>query len=107
MPRLTYQVTLRRREIGIRTALGAPRRAIVRLFVRDGVTLTVVGAVIGVGGAVLLARVLQGLLYQTAAIDARSYLVAACAVVGVATLAAWWPARRASRINPLTVLRDG
>ena len=52
---LMYQVTLRRREIGIRTALGAPRRAIVHLFVRDGVALTLGGAAIGVGGA-LLAR---------------------------------------------------
>jgi len=104
---LTYQVTLRRREIGIRTALGAPRQAIVRLFVRDGITLTVAGAAIGVGGALLLARVLQSLLYETAAIDVQSYLIAACAVVGVAALAAWRPARLASRINPLSVLRDG
>ena len=102
-----YQVSLRRREIGIRTALGAPPRAIVRLFVRDGVALTLVGAAIGVGGAVLLGRVVQTLLYQTAAIDVRSYLLAACMVVGVAILAAWWPARLASRINPLKVLRDG
>ena len=104
---LMYQVALRRREIGIRTALGAPPRAIVRLFVRDGVVLTIVGAAIGVGGAVLLGRVLQNLLYQTAAIDVRSYLLAACMVVSVAILAAWWPARLASRINPLKVLRDG
>jgi putative ABC transport system permease protein len=104
---LTYQVALRRREIGIRTALGAPRPAIVRLFVRDGVVLTLVGAAFGVTGALLLGRVLQSLLYETAAIDVRSYLIAACAVVGVATLAAWGPARLASRINPLSVLRDG
>ena len=104
---LMYQVTLRRREIGIRTALGAPRRAIVHLFVRDGVALTLAGAAIGAGGALLVARVFQGLLYETAAIDVRSYLIAACAVVGVALLAAWRPARLASRINPLTVLRDG
>jgi predicted permease len=103
---LIYQVTLRRREVGIRTALGAPRGAIIRLFLRDGVALSLIGAATGIAAAMLLSRVLEGLLYETAAIDLRSYLLAAGAVVGAAIIAAWRPARLASRINPLTVLRD-
>ena len=104
---LAYQVTLRRREIAVRTALGAQRRDIARLFLRGGVGLALAGVAAGIGAATVIARVLQGQLYGTAAIDLRSYLLAACIVVGVTMLSAWRPARQAARIDPLTVLRDG
>jgi predicted permease len=103
---LIYQATLRRRELGIRLALGASRGAIFRRFAREGMTVAAAGAAVGVGGAVLLARVLQSLIYETAAMDGRSYLIAAAVVVGAAMLAAVRPAWLASRVNPLAVLRD-
>ena len=104
---LAYQVTLRRREIGIRTALGATRHDIAGLVVRGAGAIALAGAVLGIGGALLLARMLQSLLYETAAIDASSYLIAVCAVAAAAMLSAWRPARQAARIDPLAVLRDG
>ncbi|HEX7778899.1 MAG TPA: FtsX-like permease family protein, partial [Vicinamibacterales bacterium] len=104
---LTYQVTLRRREIGIRTALGAGRRDIVGLFVRDGAALTLVGTAIGIAGAILTAHVVQSLLYETAPLDLRSYLTAVAVVAVVSMLAAALPARQASRVDPLIILRDG
>ena len=104
---LAYQVTLRRREIGIRTALGATRHDIAGLVVRGAGAIALAGALLGIGGALLLARVLQSLLYETAAIDIGSYLVAVCAVAAAALLSAWRPARQAARIDPLAVLRDG
>jgi predicted lysophospholipase L1 biosynthesis ABC-type transport system permease subunit len=103
---LAYQVALRRREIGIRTALGASRRAIQLLFLRGALSMTVAGAAIGTVTAVLLARVLQSVLYETPAIDVRSYVVAVVAVAAASALAASWPARQASKIDPLEVLRD-
>ena len=104
---LTYQVTLRRREIGIRTALGAGRRDIVGLFVRGGAVLTLIGTAIGIAGAILTAQVVRSLLYETAPLDLRSYLAAVAAIAAVSTLAAALPARQASRVDPLIILRDG
>jgi predicted permease len=104
---LTYQVTLRRREIGIRTALGAGRRDIVGLFVRGGAALTLAGTAIGIAGAILTAQVVRSLLYETAPLDLRSYLAAAAAVTVVSMMAAAVPARRASRVDPLIILREG
>ena len=75
---LIYQVALRRREIGIRTALGAPTGAIVRLFVRDGVALTLVGAASALAAPSCSGACCRVCLYQTAAIDVRSYLLAVC-----------------------------
>jgi predicted permease len=104
---LAYQVTMRRREIGIRAALGADRPAIVRRFVGRGLALAAIGIAIGMTAALTAARVIQGLLYDTVAVNARSYLLAASAVLAVTIVAAWRPARDAARTNPMTVLRDG
>ena len=103
---LAYQVALRAREIGVRSALGATQRTIVRMFVRRGLRLAVLGIILGIAGAASLAKVLQGLLYETPAVNAGSYLIAASVVVLAAVFAAWWPARRAARVSPMTVLRD-
>jgi predicted permease len=104
---LTYQVTLRRHEIGIRTALGAGRRDIIGLFVRGSAALTFAGTAIGIAGAILTARVVQSLLYETAPLDPRAYLAAVAAVAAVSMLAAALPARQASRVDPLIILKDG
>ena len=102
---LAYQVTLRRREIGIRSALGADRPLIVRMILGQGVRLALAGAAVGVAGAAASARVLQSLLYQTAALNAPSYAAAAVLVLLVAATAAWVPALRAARVSPMTALR--
>ena len=104
---LAYQVALRTREIGIRTALGAHRPAIVRLFLRRSLILTAMGIALGLATALATARLIQGLLYETPAVSAVSYTAAACVVVVVALVATWRPARQAARVDPMVVLRDG
>ena len=103
---LAYQVTLRTREIGIRSALGADRPAIVTMVLSQGLRLATAGVSVGVFGAASAARVMQSLLYETPAIDAASYAVAICFVLLVATTAAGLPAVRAARVSPMTALRE-
>jgi hypothetical protein len=103
---LAYQVALRTREIGIRSALGARRQAIVVMIVGKGVRLALAGAIVGVIGAVSFARLLQSLLYETAAISPATYCATTLCVLGVAAGAAWLPARRAAGVSPMTALRD-
>ena len=104
---LAYQVTLRTREIGVRSALGAEHGAIVRMFVAKGVRTAVIGGALGIAGAASVTRITQGLLYDTSAVSPGSYLTALALVMAVALGASWAPARRAARVNPITVLRDG
>lgn len=103
---LAYQVTLRTREIGLRAALGADRPAIVRMFVGRGMRLAAAGTLLGLAGAISTARLLQSLLYETPAIDGGVYAGTAAFVLCIATFAAWWPARRAARVSPMTALRN-
>jgi putative ABC transport system permease protein len=103
---LAYQVVLRRREIGIRSALGAERRSIIAMVVGHGARLALAGVAVGLVVAAGLARAIQSLLYETSAFDAGSYAAAAMSIVLTAILAAWVPARRAGGVSPMTVLRD-
>jgi putative ABC transport system permease protein len=103
---LAYQVALRTREIGIRSALGARRQAIVTMIVGKGVRLAFVGTTAGLLGAAAASRVLQSLLYETAAINASSYAAVAAFALLVATIAAWLPALRAAAVSPMTALRE-
>jgi putative ABC transport system permease protein len=104
---LAYQVTMRTREMGIRSALGADRRSIVTMVLNHGVRLAVVGVLAGIVIAASSARLLQSLLYNTPAIEASSYAVAALAMLLIAGTAACVPAIRAAQVNPLTALREG
>lgn len=104
---VALQVTLRTREIGIRSALGAERRAIVTMFVGRGVRLVGLGATLGIVTAISIGKVLQTQLYETAAVSAPVYAGAAAAMILIAACAAWWPARQTARVSPMTVLRDG
>jgi predicted permease len=104
---LAYQVALRTRELGIRAALGADRRSIVTMVLTHGMRLTLTGVGAGIVVASLAARVLQGLLYNTPALDASSYAAAAAGVLSIAITAATIPARRAARVDPITALREG
>ena len=103
---LAYQVTLRTREIGIRSALGADRQTILMMILRQGLWLTGSGAAVGLMGAAAGSRVMQSLLYDTPAINARSYVAVAAFVVLVGIAAAGMPALRAARVSPMTALRD-
>jgi putative ABC transport system permease protein len=103
---LAYQVALRTREIGIRSALGARRESIVALFLARGLRLAGLGAVVGLGGAISVARLLQSLLYDTPAINLRGYATAAAFMLLVASLAAYIPARRAAEVSVITALRE-
>jgi predicted permease len=103
---LAYQVALRTREIGIRSALGARREAIVGLFLARGLRLAGLGAVIGIASAVSVARLLQSLLYQTPAINLGAYFLAAGFMLIAAGLASYVPARRAANVNAITALRE-
>jgi len=103
---LAYQVALRTREIGIRSALGAHRQSIIKMIVGKGLRLATAGVALGVFGAVSASKVLQSLLYETAAMSAASYTTAAIFVLLVAGAAAWIPAWRAATISPITALRE-
>jgi predicted permease len=103
---LSYLVTERRREIGIRVALGASAGGIVRLVLRQGMTLTIAGIGVGVLGALAIARVTRSLLFGVSPTDVPTYLSVAGVIAGVALLACMLPAQRAMRVDPLVAIRD-
>ncbi len=102
---LAYSVAQRTREIGIRTALGAQARDVLRLIIRQGMSLALLGVSLGLGGALGLTRLMQTLLYGVSPTDPLTFAVIAAALLLVALLACWVPARRAARIDPLVALR--
>jgi predicted permease len=103
---VAYRTTLRRREMGIRLALGARRTGIVSVVLRQGLRLVGLGAAAGIAAAILLGRFLTGVLYGVSPYDLRTYFAAAgCALLaGLAACAL--PAARAARVGPAEVLRD-
>ena len=104
---VSYAVSQRTRELGIRMALGADAARVVRLLVAGGLRLVVIGGVLGLALAVVTARLLGGLLFQVDTLDPLTF-VGVPLVLGVtALLAAYLPARRASRVNPVSALRTG
>ena len=102
---LSYEVARRTREIGIRTALGAQRREIFRLVLRQGLTLTIFGAVVGITAAIGVTRYLGSLLYGVAATDPLTFVTIALTLLTVALLAGYIPSRRAMRVDPMVALR--
>ena len=103
---LAFTAVERRRELAVRIALGASAREIVRLLVASGLTLAGIGIVIGLALAAGLTRVLRSLLYGVAPTDPWTFGGAAFALLAAAVVACYLPARRAGRLDPLTVLRD-
>jgi predicted permease len=103
---LAYQVSQRRREIGIRMALGAESSSIFNLVLREGGMIVMLGAVLGLIGAFFLRRTLQSQLYEIGAMDPRVVMAVAAMLIAVAMIACVLPARRAARTDPLIALSD-
>jgi predicted lysophospholipase L1 biosynthesis ABC-type transport system permease subunit len=101
----TYMVARRTREIGVRMALGADRRAVLRLLLREGLLLTSAGLALGLVLAGLVARLMRGMLFEVSPFDPLVFGVAAALLAGAALLACYLPAQRATRIDPLLALR--
>jgi predicted permease len=102
---MAYLVTQRTREIGIRVALGARRAQVIGLVVKQSAVLTVAGIVIGLAGAAMLSRYLEGLLFGVSPLDPMTFAAAAALFALAALAAAYGPARRATAVDPLVALR--
>jgi ABC-type antimicrobial peptide transport system permease subunit len=103
---LAYQVSQRRREIGIRMALGAESGSIFNLVLKEGGLIVGLGAVLGIAGAFFLRQTLQSQLYETGAMDPLVVAAVAGMLVTVAMIACVLPARRAAKTDPLVALSD-
>jgi predicted permease len=102
---MAFTVSQRTREIGVRMALGANSRDIVRLVLQQGIRLAIAGSIIGVVGAIFLRSIMASLLFGLSANDPIVICFAPCVMVLAAMLACWLPARRATRIDPMNALR--
>jgi putative ABC transport system permease protein len=103
---MSYTVGQRRREIGIRIALGAQKRDVARLVIGNGMVMVAVAIVVGIVGAFALTRFMSGMLFDVKAVDLSTYAIVAVLLLGVAVCACYVPARRAGNLNPLEALRS-
>jgi putative ABC transport system permease protein len=103
---LSYMVVERRREIGIRMALGAGRSIVLTDIIREGLQLTVLGVLVGTGSAVLLNRLIASLLFGVGPTDTRTFATTIPMIALIAAGACSLPAWRASRLDPNAVLRS-
>jgi ABC-type antimicrobial peptide transport system permease subunit len=103
---ISYAVSLRTRELGIRIALGATGRQVSGLVLQQGVALAVMGVVVGGLGAYWLTHLLDKLLFGVTSRDALTFGVVAALLTGIAAVASYIPARRAARVDPLRAMRD-
>ena len=102
---ISYSVAQRTREVGIRMALGAQVMDVLKLVVRDGLRLVTIGVAIGLAGALMLTRLMSTLLFAVTPTDLFTYTTVALGLFGVALLACYLPARRATKVDPLVALR--
>jgi putative ABC transport system permease protein len=104
---MSFSVAQRTREIGIRVALGAARRDVLRLVVGQGTALAIAGSIIGLLAALAATRVLRSLLFDVAPSDPPTYALVVALLGLAAIVASWIPARRAARVDPAEALREG
>ena len=104
---MSYSVAQRTREIGIRMALGAQRADVLKLVVKQGMLLTGIGVLLGIGASLGLTRLISNFLFGVSATDAGTFVGLSILLFSVALLACWLPARRASGVNPMVALREG
>jgi putative ABC transport system permease protein len=102
---ISYSVSQRTREIGVRVALGAQRSNVLGMVLREGMQLLGFGLLLGLVGAFLATRIMRSLLYSTSSTDALSFIVTSLTLIAVALLACYIPARRATKVDPMVALR--
>jgi ABC-type antimicrobial peptide transport system permease subunit len=102
---ISYIVSQRTREIGVRIALGAETARVSRMVLRQGLILAAIGTGIGVVAAVAVTRLMSAFLFGVSAFDPVTFTAVAAVLVATALLASWLPARRAARIDPVEALR--
>jgi predicted permease len=102
---IAYSVSQRRREIGIRMALGAQHQRVSGMFIRQGVSLTLVGVACGLVTAIIVMRLMSSVLFKVNPVDPLTYLAVSMGIVAVAFLASYLPARRAAAVDPIETLR--
>ncbi len=102
---ISYSVSQRTREIGIRMALGAPLQEVTRLFVRHGLVMSGIGAMCGLAAALALTRLMKSLLFEVSPADPVTYVAASAGLIFAAILGSYVPARRATRVDPVEALR--
>jgi putative ABC transport system permease protein len=102
---MAYSVQQRTQELGLRMALGAQASSIRNMVIREGMALALIGVVLGIGGAFWLTRFLASFLFGVRAWDPTAFVATPLLLCVVALLAIWIPARRATRVDPMTALR--
>jgi ABC-type antimicrobial peptide transport system permease subunit len=102
---ISYEVTQRTKEVGIRMALGAYSSEIRKMFLLQGLVMTALGVAIGLGGAAVLTRWMSALLFEVKPVDPATYAAVSMALIAAAGLASYLPSRRATQIDPIESLR--
>jgi putative ABC transport system permease protein len=103
---ISYIVGERTRDIGIRIALGAQRKTILRMVLSQGLALALAGAVVGLAGALIVSHLMAGLLYGVSPSDPLTFIGLTVVLLIVALAACYFPARRAMRVDPIVALRE-